>query len=61
MTADPMDPRCLTGLDVPIERLKEVALEYTAIRVEIEKLRQLDLNEIHPAIVYRPVYRDVNK
>lgn len=61
MTADPLDPKRLTGLDLPIERLREVALEFEVIRTEIEKLRQLDLDEIHPAVVFRPVSKDVKR
>ena len=58
MTADPLDPNRLTGLDLPKERLLEVAREFEAVRLEIEKLRQLDLEEMHPAIVFRPTTRD---
>ena len=58
MTADPLDPNRLTGLDLPKERLLEVAREFEAVRLEIEKLRQLDLEEVHPAIVFRPTTQD---
>lgn len=58
MIDDPLDPRHLTGLDIPIDRLREVAIEFAAIRKEIEKLRQLDLDETHPAVVFQPAIKD---
>ena len=61
MAADSLDPNLLTGLDLPRERLLEVAREFEPIRAEIEKLRQLDLNETHPAIVFRPVIKEVHR
>lgn len=58
MRDDPLNPKHLTGLDIPIDRLTEVAQEFVAIRAEIEKLRELDLDETHPAVVFRPVCKD---
>ena len=55
---DALAPSVLTGLDLPPERLEEVALEFQAIRIEIEKLRQLDMEETHPAVVFRPIARE---
>lgn len=51
----------LTGLELPPERLAAIAREYQAIRSEIEKLRQLDLSETHPAVVFRPIVNERNK
>lgn len=51
---DPLDPHVLTGLDLPPDRLREVALAFADIRAEIEKLRALDLGETHPAVVFQP-------
>jgi hypothetical protein len=61
MAADPLDPNRLTGLDLPRERLLEVAREFEPIRAEIEKLRQLDLDEIHPAVVFRPIIKEAHR
>ena len=55
MAVDSLDPNRLTGLALPRDRLLEVAREFETIRTEIEKLRQLDLGETHPAIVFRPI------
>lgn len=52
---DPLDPVVLTGLDRDPERLREVAATFAAIRVEIDRLRALDLDEAHPAVVFRPL------
>lgn len=52
---DPLDPGLLTGLDLPPERLRDVADAFLEIRAEIEKLRAMDLGETHPAVVFRPI------
>ena len=44
----------LFGLDLPPERLQEVLAAYADIRGEIDKLRALDLSDVHPAIVFEP-------
>lgn len=54
MQSDPLDPATMTGLDLSETRLKEVAAAFVEIRREIEKLRNLDLGETHPAVVFRP-------
>ncbi|MEO0823406.1 MAG: hypothetical protein AAF074_23685 [Pseudomonadota bacterium] len=51
---DPLAPHLLTGLDLPPDRLREVAATFVEIRAEIEKLRALDLGETHPAVVFQP-------
>ncbi|MFN3616261.1 MAG: hypothetical protein ACK4WC_17110 [Rubrimonas sp.] len=54
---DPLDPAALTGLDRDPERLREVAAAFAAIRVEIDRLRTVDLEDVHPAVVFRPLSR----
>ena len=44
----------LFGLDLPPERLQEVLAAYADILGEINKLRALDLSDVHPAIVFEP-------
>jgi hypothetical protein len=44
----------LFGLDLPPERLQEVLTAYADILGEIDKLRALDLTDVHPAIVFEP-------
>ena len=61
MNDDLLDPGRLTGLDLPPERLREVAEAFEAIRTEIEKLRAFDLGETPPAVVYRPVRTRVDE
>jgi hypothetical protein len=49
------DPyRDLFGLDLPPERLQEVLAAYRDILADIDKLRSLDLTEVHPAVVFEP-------
>ena len=51
----PTDPfRDLLGIEVTPERLQQNLAAFDDIRHEIEKLRQLDLTEVHPAIVFEP-------
>ncbi|SEA69241.1 DUF4089 domain-containing protein [Rubrimonas cliftonensis] len=52
--ADPLDPALLTGLDLPPERLREVAAAFSEIRAEIDRLRAFDLGETAPAVVFAP-------
>jgi putative NADH-flavin reductase len=44
----------LFGLDLPPERLQEVRAAYADILGEIQKLRSLDLTDVHPAVVFEP-------
>ena len=55
---DPLDPHLLTGLDLPPDRLREVAAAFAAIRAEIDRLRALDLGETPPAVVFQPYRGD---
>jgi hypothetical protein len=52
---DPLDPRLIAGLPVDEARLAEVAAAFAAIRPAIEALRALDLDDTHPAVVFRPL------
>jgi hypothetical protein len=54
MPDDPLDPATLLGLDLPPERLRDLAETFAEIRAEIDKLRALDLGETHPAVVFAP-------
>lgn len=44
----------LTGTSVGPERLVEVVAAYEPILSEIAKLRELNLAEVHPAIIFEP-------
>lgn len=57
------DPyRDLFGLDLPPERRQEVLEAFRAIHAEIQRLRALDLTDVHPAVVFEPTapYRRTN-
>ncbi len=47
--------KALLGIDCPDSRLEENLEAYQVILGEIEKLRTLDLTDVHPAIVYDPL------
>ena len=50
-----LDPyRDILGLNLPPERLGEVLHAFRAVLEEIEKLRQLDLTDLHPAVIFEP-------
>jgi len=52
-----MDPyHDILGLDLPPERLKEGLDAYRDILQHIRKLRELDLTDVHPAIVFVPTW-----
>ncbi len=51
---DPDLYKDVLGLDLPPERLQEVLAAYRDILAEIDKLRTLDLTDVHPAIVFEP-------
>jgi hypothetical protein len=52
MADDQLDPRTLTGLDLDDARLAELTGAFAQIRIEIERLRTLDLGETYPAVVF---------
>jgi hypothetical protein len=44
----------ILGLDVDAERQEAVLAAYRDVLLEIEKLRSLDLTDVHPAVVFAP-------
>lgn len=46
------------GLDLPPERRTELLDAFEAIAEEIARLRQLDLTDVHPAVVFDPTLGD---
>ena len=49
------DPyRDILGLDVTPERLEENLAAFADILVELQKLRGLDLTEVHPSVIFDP-------
>ena len=55
MTKSPPDPyKDILGVDFTPERLEENLEAFKAILEAIEKLRTLDLTEVHPAVVFDP-------
>ena len=52
-SARQLDPfKDMAGVDFTPERLAELLAAYGGILDEIKKLRQLDLTDIHPAVVF---------
>ncbi len=45
----------ILGVELPDSRLEEDLAAYRAILVEIRKLRELDLTDVHPAVMYDPL------
>jgi len=55
MNDSPLDPfKDILGIDVTPERLQENLAAYRSILAEIQKLRELDLTDIHPAVIFEP-------
>ena len=44
----------ILGVDATPERLQENLAAYRSILTEIQKLRQLDLTDIHPSVIFDP-------
>ena len=44
----------LTGSPIKPDRLQEVIKAYEPILAEISKLRELDLTDVHPAVIFEP-------
>lgn len=50
------DPfRDILGLDVPEDRLAHDLRAYADVLEAIRKLRELDLTDVHPAVVFDPL------
>jgi hypothetical protein len=53
--SEPPDPyRDIMGIDQDSARLAENLAAYADILAELQKLRRLDLTDIHPAVVFDP-------
>lgn len=46
--------RDVLGIDLPSERLEENLAAFARILEEIQKLRALDLTDVHPSVVFDP-------
>ncbi len=44
----------ILGIDVPPQRRAELLAAFATIGREIQRLRSLDLTDIHPAVIFRP-------
>lgn len=52
---EPLDlARDVLGVDLPPDRLGENLAAFARILEEIRKLRELDLTDIHPSVVFDP-------
>lgn len=51
---DPETVRALAGLALDDARLAALHAAYAPIAAEIARLRELDLEDVHPAVVFRP-------
>ena len=51
---DPDVCRDRLGLDLPPARLEELLTAYRTVAMEIARLRELDLTDTHPAIIFEP-------
>jgi putative NADH-flavin reductase len=50
-----LDPfKDILGVDFAPERLERNLAAFRDILAEIQKLRQLDLTDIHPAVIFEP-------
>jgi hypothetical protein len=55
MNDTPLDPfKDILGVQTTPERLQETLAAFPGILAEIQKLRELDLTDIHPAVVFEP-------
>ena len=55
MSDRPLDPYLdILGLDLPADRLNEVLDSFRSVLEEIRKLRELDLTDIHPCVIFEP-------
>ena len=44
----------LSGTPLDAQRLQEVLAAYAPILEQIARLRELDLQEVHPAVIFEP-------
>ena len=44
----------MSGTSLASERLRQVVAAYAPILEEIARLRELDLSDVHPAVLYEP-------
>jgi hypothetical protein len=55
MDKPPLDPfEDILGVNFAPERLEHNLGAFRGILAEIQKLRQLDLTDIHPAVIFEP-------
>ena len=55
MNDTPLDPfKDILGVQTTPERLRENLAAFRGILAEIKKLRELDLTDIHPAVIFEP-------
>jgi hypothetical protein len=50
----PDDFARLTGTPLDAQRLQEVLAAFAPILEEIARLRELDLRDVHPAVIFEP-------
>lgn len=43
------------GIKLPVERTAENLAAFADVLAEIEKFRALDLRDVHPAVIFRPL------
>jgi hypothetical protein len=46
--------RDILGIDLPAERLAEILRLYADILGAVQRLRALDLTDVHPAVIFDP-------
>jgi hypothetical protein len=44
----------ILGLDLPAERLDKDLKAFSSILIELRKLRELDLTDTHPVVIFDP-------
>jgi len=55
MDDTPLDPfKDILGVQITPERLQENLTSFRGILAEIQKLRELDLTDIYPAVIFEP-------
>jgi len=55
MNQPALDPfKDILGVDLTPERLSQNLAAFRDILAQIQKLRQLDLTDVHPAVIFEP-------